>query len=555
MIKPFQSFNIPTIKRAIALMGGRKKTFVAFILGFCAVELCGTVLYTIGIKGVINSITAMDITTFWLPMSFIIANHILWWTYAPISAYFTEKISKSTMRDFKATMCEHIVRLPMRYHDNKPTGELLSALSNDTDCLSGVYDWSFFQVLRSAIGGVGGIVVMAVIDWRFAIVVFTLGTISVYISSYFSKKLEAIGKEQQERLAKTSSDAYELVRAAKTIRLFHIESYKQNRFADSVKYEAEIKVKCGRIIAKMNSTITAVNTLSYVAILSVGALFVYLGLLDWGTVIALLSLKGICDMLFVECGQFMAGMQTNVAGIKRIFEVMDTSEEPSPEEILPEEHSKERYPVDESALVMKNVCFSYYNNTPVLHNFNLSIKRNSLTALVGESGSGKSTVLKLILGLYNLDGGNIYFDDSNGIYKDLREATAYVPQEPTLFRGTVYENIALGNPKATKEEILSAAIMAGADEFINTLKLDYDTVLLDNGASLSGGQKQRIAIARALLKNAPILLLDEITSALDHDTESVVISTIKNISKNKTILFITHKTNVVDWADEIILMK
>lgn len=551
MKKPFQNYNIPTIKRAITLMRSSKKTFIAFIFGFCAVELCGTMLYTIGIKGVINSITAMDMTAFWLPMSFIIANHMVWWTYAPISAYVTEKISKGTMRDFKLSMCEHVVRLPMRYHDNKPTGELLSALSNDTSCLSGVYDWSFFQVLRSAVGGVGGVAVMALIDWRFAIAVFTLGTISVYISSHFSKKLEAVGKDQQERLAKTSTDAYELVRAAKTIRLFHIESDKQTMFAATAKSEAAVKMKGGRISAKMNSAITLVNTLSYVAILFAGALFVYFGLSDWGTVIALLSLKGTCDMLFVECGQFMAGMQTNVAGIKRIFEIMDTDEEYSSHEERTDSLCAVMHE-PEVALTMKNIYFSYDESAPVLRNFNLSLKRNSLTVLVGESGSGKSTVMKLILGLYAPDRGEIYLA---GITENLREATAYVPQEPTLFRGTVYENIAFGNPDASEEDIISAAKMAGAGEFIQNLENGYQTVLLDNGVSLSGGQKQRIAIARALVKNAPILLLDEITSALDHNTEAIVFDTVKNISKFKAVLFITHRTDVIKWADEVVEIK
>lgn len=556
MKKLIQSYNIPTIKRAIALMGRSKKTFFAFIFGFCIVELLGTVLYTIGIKGVINSITSKEIASFWASMGFIMINHMLWWIYAPISSYVTSRISNRTMRDLKVNICDHIVRLPMRYHDKRLAGELLSILTNDTDCLSGIYDWSFYQVLHNAINGVGGLVIMAVIDWRFAAVVFALGTISVCVSSFFSKKLEAAGKEQQQGLAKTSADAYELVRAAKTIRLFRLENMKKKQLINSIENEAEIRQKCGKISTRMNSAITTVNALTYITILFVGALFVHFGLLDWGTAIALLSLKGTCDMLFVECGQYMAGMQVNIAGIKRVFEVTDAKEESSSMKKLTETESKDRHHIpDGMVLVMENVHFSYEDCTPVLCNFNLALKHNSLTALVGESGTGKSTVLKIILGLYELGDGSIYFDDNNGVYASLREATAYVPQEPALFRGTVYENIALGNPDATKAEVISAAIMAGADEFINTLEHKYDTVLLDNGASLSGGQKQRIAIARALLKDASILLLDEITSALDHDTEAIIIDTMRKISKNRALLFITHKSNAKDWADEVIYMN
>ncbi|QSX04872.1 ABC transporter ATP-binding protein [Sedimentibacter sp. zth1] len=541
MKKLFKNFNLPILTRSIALMGNRKNIFVAFILGFCAVELCCTVLYTIGIKGVINAITEMNLKAFWVPMSFIIANHLLWWTYAPISSYVTGKISKGTMRNFKSDFCEHIVRLPMRYHDNKPTSELLSVLLNDTACLSKVYDWSLFQVLRSATGGIGGIVLMAAIDWRFAIVVFSLGTISMLISSHFSKKLEAIGKEQQERLAKTSTDAYELIRAAKTIRLFHLEANRQTEFANIDHNEAAIKTKGGKINAKMNSAISLFNTLSYVTVLFIGAIFVHYGLSDWGTVIALLKLKGTSDMLFVECGQFMAGMQTNVAGIKRVFEIADTEEES-------EIYSKS---CDIPILKMSNIDFDYEDGFHVLQKFNLCLERNTFTVLAGESGSGKSTVMKLILGLYAPNSGTIFTQNAD----NLRSLTAYVPQEPTLFRGTVYDNIAFGNSNASEDEIISVAKMAGADEFIRKLGNGYQTILFDNGANLSGGQKQRIAIARALIKGASILLLDEITSALDKDMEVAVINTIKNISKYKTVLFITHNPEIVKDSAHIVTIN
>ncbi len=151
--------------------------------------------------------------------------------------------------------------------------------------------------------------------------------------------------------------------------------------------------------------------------------------------------------------------------------------------------------------------------------------------------------------------GKIFFNNCGNTYKSLREITAYVPQQPTLFRGTIYENILFGNPSATYKDVVSAAEMAGANGFIESFENGYQTMLLDNGASLSGGQKQRIAIARALIKNSPILLLDEITSALDSRSEAVVIETVKNISKTKTVLFITHKANISETADKLVRLN
>lgn len=544
--KVSDNFNIPVILRAINLMGKKKYFLVTAVLVFCAVELCCNALYTTGIKGALNAVMAKNTGLFWKFMALIISNHLLWWTYAPFACRICAKASKGTVSNFKTQMSGHIVRLPMRYLDKKPTGELLSALSNDVGCLSQVYDWTFFQVLRSATGGIGGIAIMAILNWRFAIVVVLLGTASVLMSSRFSKKLEKVGKEQQECLARSCTDAYEFVRAARTIRLLHLQKSKEENFDKTAGLEAGTRIKSGQISAGMNSAISGIGLLSYAVILFAGALFVYYGFSDWGSVIALMGLKYATDMLFIECGQFMAEMQTNVAGIKRLFLIMDEAEEAA---------GSNSYLVQDiqESLAMHNVSFSYDSKTPVISGFNLTLPKNGLIALAGESGSGKSTVMKLVLGLYPPDEGQVIFGACNPC-RHIRQFTAYVPQEPALFRGTIYENIAFGSPDACRDSVISAAEQAGADEFIRSFEMGYDTVLLDDGKSLSGGQRQCIVIARALLRNASILLLDEITSALDRETEEHILQTVKIIARNKAVLFITHRPDIQKWADRVICM-
>lgn len=541
-----KNFNIPTIIKAIKLMGKKSKLFLTCILLFCAVEMGGTVLSTLGIKGIITALGQNDYSLFWKSLLLIIINYVIWWIYAPISTYLCAIASKGTIRDIKTNLCEHIISLPMKYHDTKEKGKLLSVISNDTACLQGIYDWSFFEVMRSALGGIGGVIIMAVIDWHFAIVVFLLGTLSVLASSHFSKKLEKSGSELQEQLAQSSTDAYELVKASKTIRLLNLIGFKRESFNSITKFEADIKMKSGKISSKMNAINMAISSISYIVIIFTGALFVYFKLSDWGTVIALAGLKSTADMLFSECGQFMAGMQTNVAGVKRLFEITNI-----PTEKIQSNSSFAIEKISEPVSI-NDVNFSYDENSPVINNYNLIIENNKLTALIGESGSGKSTIMKLILGLYEPNSGNITFDGNEAItLQSIRNKTAYVPQEAMLFRGSIYDNIACGNQNASRDDIISAAKLAGADEFIYNLENGYDTVLLDDGNSLSGGQKQRIAIARALVKNAPILLLDEITSSLDNQTEMYILETIKNISKTKAVLFITHKNDIAKWADRI----
>jgi ATP-binding cassette subfamily B protein len=540
-----KNYNISTIAKSISLMGKKSKLFLSCIFGFCVVELAGTVLYTAGIKGLVNSLGHPDINLFWKSIFFIVASSAIWWLYAPLSTYFCDYSSKGTVRDYRIRLVDHIVKLPMREHDRRKKGELLSALTNDISGLQQIFDWYFFQIWRTALGGLGGIILMAVIDWRFAIVVFMLGSCSVFISTHYSKLLEKSGTELQQQLAKSSIDAYELLKAAKTIRLLKIQKVKIDQISGSLQSEAEVRIESGRIAARMKTIMSGINALSYVAILIAGALFVHYGLSNWGTVMALMGLKGTADMLFVEFGQFMAGMQMSVAGAKRLSEILET----------PTEHFHTDsffITASNNPLSMKNVNFSY-NDAPVLDNFSLYINHSGITALVGESGSGKSTIMKLILGLYNPQQGVIVFDgDEENSLENIRQKTAYVPQEPMLLRGSIYENIACGCDQASQADVIEAAKLSGADDFIVKMEKGYDTLLLDDGKNLSGGQKQRIGIARALVKKSNILLLDEITSALDRETEAQLIETVMNIAKTKPVLFITHKNYLIMHADEII---
>ncbi len=545
-MKLLENFNISTIIKSIQIMGKRKKLFLFCIFLFCSIELAGIPLLTYGIKGVINAVTSKNYSLFWISMLLIMIKHLIWSAYSPISAYLCDYASKGAIRDFKVKTTKHIIKLPQSYHDLKANGELLSLMSSDTTCLQGIYDWSFFQVIRSALQGVGGVVMMAIMDWRFAIVVFVLGTINVYTISYFSKNLEHTGEKLQANLSKNNIDAYELMKAAKTIRLLKLSNNKKYEFESTTGEEADTRIKSGKISSKMNAIITGLNGISYLAIIAIGSVFVFYNLSDWGTVIALTGLKGSTDCLFSECGQHMAGMQTNVAGVKRLLNVLCEKEETFSHD------RKFIIAKDSIPLRANNINFSYDGEIPVLKDINISIELGNLTALVGESGCGKSSLMKLLLALYEPDDGSIYFSGNEIVtLETLRSKTAYVPQDPMLFSGTVFDNITCGCEDATIAQAISAAKAADADEFIESLPEGYDTIILENGKNFSGGQKQRIAIARAIYKNASILLLDEITASLDNNAEEKIMEIICNISKSKAVLIITHKPDIAAYADKV----
>jgi ATP-binding cassette, subfamily B, bacterial len=545
-----KNYNIPTVIKSIRMLGNKYKLFLTCVFIFCAVEAAGIPFYTYGIKGVVTAISGHNQSLFLQSMLLIVISFAMWWVVAPVSTYFCADASKGAIRDIKTGLIDHIIRLPQKDLDSRANGDFLSAFSNDIACLQNIYDWSFFQVLSSAAIGLAGIVMMAVIDWRFSIVVFTLGTASVLTTSYYSKKLEKAGQEVQERLAKSSTDAYELIKKAKTIRLLKLCKLITRNFSKSTALESEAKMSGGRTNAKMNTIIIGISALSYLAILGIGALFVYYKISDWGTVVALTGLKDTADDLFLKCGQFMAGMQKNIAGVKRILDIDKIEEEKLSED------DGFRFEQNNIPLKLQDVCFAYSESTPVIKNINLKIEDHKLTALIGKSGCGKSTVMKLMMALYHPTVGKITFRcDGDLSLAALRSMTAYVPQEPMLFHGSVYENIACGKEGCSSDDVISAAKQAGADGFILAMEKGYNTILIDDGKNLSGGQRQRIALARALVKEAPVLLLDEITSMLDRDTEEQILETVKNISKLKAVLMITHKPEIEKIADCVIHLQ
>jgi ABC-type bacteriocin/lantibiotic exporter with double-glycine peptidase domain len=387
---------------------------------------------------------------------------------------------------------------------------------------------------------------MAVIDCRFALVVLALGVLSIWITAFFNKKLEKSGDMLQEANAGSTDYLYELIKGAKTLRLLKLQPYLRMNVSTKTQAEADAKIEVGRITTRMKALTAAVSALTTTLILVAGALFVYFRLTDWGSVAALMLLKGNADGLFIYFGQRVAGMQTSIAGIKRLFALMAS----------PAETETDRVPMaikpTDAALTLNNVSFGYTGEA-VLDGFNLTLHKTGLTVLVGESGAGKSTVIKLILGLYTPDSGNIVFDGvEEPTLESIRAKTAYVPQEPMLLRASILENIRFGNPAASMADAVRAAQLAGADGLITGLEAGYETLLTDDGRNLSGGQRQRLALARALVKDAPILLLDEITSALDQVTKGQILETVKELGRTKAVLAVTHDPEIERIADRVI---
>lgn len=529
------------IKRIIGLMKNRKGKFFLAVFLFCMLEMLTSIIIPFCIKGITNGVLQIDTHKVMISVVCYAGVFIVWWIVSPLCQILIDKNRYQTMNEFKCSMSEHLVKLPISYFDNTSTGEIISKVTGDMSCLESMIQDNLQKVIRKSLGGIVGLFIMAVMDYRFALIVLAMGSISIYATKHFTERMEQKSRSLLQQRADTSSDFMEMIKACKNIRILKCQGQKQKSIADAANKEKQFRIENGKISAQMSSVILAIDILVYLVLLFIGCLFVYNSWADWGSIIALISMKSNTDMLFSEFPQEYGGYKNSLAGVKRLFELYDLPEEENTTyEYLPqEEHTL--------ALKLQNVSFSYDGKVNVLQNFNMEAKKNMVTLIEGESGKGKSTIIKLILGLYKASEGHILFghDCSN---------VAYVPQEAQLYRDTIYENIVCGNEHATKEDVYLAAKLAGVDEFVNDLEEGYDTILNDDGDKLSGGQKQRISLARALVKKSNILLLDEVTSALDKDNKDTLLETIEHLKEYCSIIFITHDKNIEKIGDEVIII-
>ena len=529
------------IARIMSLMKNEKYKYIFAVISFCLLEMLSSTLFPICMKGITNGVLKLDSHKFMMSILGYVGVFFAWWVVSPVCAILIDRTRYQTMKKFKCNMSEHLVKLPMSYFDNTRTGEIISKVTGDMVCLESMIQDNLQNVIRKLLGGIVGLIIMAILDYRFAIIVLALGSTSIYTTKYFTKKMEEKSKGLLEQRANTTCDFMEMIKACKNIRLLNLQAKKQKAIANAAEKEKEFRIENGNINAKMNSIILTIDIMVYLTLLFIGCLFVYHTWADWGTIIALISLKVNTDMLVSEFPAEYSQYKNNMAGVKRLFALYDLKEEePITREYLSEEENN-------VALKLQNVSFSYNGTVRVLTDFNMKAEKNKITLIEGESGKGKSTIIKLILGLYQVSDGHILFNQDCS-------TVAYVPQEAQLYRDTIYENISCGNQNATKEDVYLAAKQAGVDEFVNGLEEGYETILNDDGDKLSGGQKQRISLARALVRKSNILILDEVTSALDKENRDKLLETIEHLKQYCSIIFVTHDKSIESIRDKVIIL-
>ncbi len=469
-----------------------------------------------------------------------------------IGKYLQATASAKGTANLRKAMLSHIAKLPVKTVSRYKTGDYITRLTDDANRTTGIFNsFSIVNLIRFAVVFTVTLVLLLVNDWRIAVAGILYGAVNLALSLWLnplSKRLEA---EAKKEIVNSASFLMEALRGIPVVRVFTLQAVLGERYR-----------KICEIIAEKHKKYRTVIGITYGVVdffaQSAQAVGFLLGILLAGNDVALgqavfnATLMGLMGDAVFRLSTFLLLAQPNFVAMERTLELLELPTE----DLAPTSTVKEGE--QEIAVEFQAVGFSYDGQENVLDHVNLQLHRGEHLAIVGGSGGGKSTVIKLMEGFYTPTVGKItcfgksYRELSKA---DLRSLFAYVPQECTLFDGSIGENIAMGKPGAVNEEIEYAAKMADIHSFIESLPDKYNTPVGERGSQLSGGQKQRIAIARAILKGAPILLLDEATAALDSEAEQEVQSCLDSLSKTMTTVTIAHRLSTIKNADRILVME
>ena len=482
----------------------------------------------------------------------LIAIQVLWSLLTWATTYIFVKIGLQALLKLRTDLYSHLQRLSLKFHDARRSADSSFRVAYDSQSIQTIYNRGFTNILGSAITLVTTFIVMWKMDWRLSllsliVVPFLLGAISL-----FGKRIRTQSTSIQEMESAVLVQAQEGLSSIRMVHAFGREEYEVHEFHSQAAQSLRANLRMN--LTTMNSAlvISTLMVVSTAAIYYMGTMHVLNGTLTLGS---LWIFSYYIVMLYSPLEQLTYtawAMEGATAGAGRCFEVLD-----SPDDVADVPDAVEIAGTT-GAIHFQNVSFGYKDEREILHDIDLRIAPNQIMAIVGGTGAGKSTLLSLVPRFYDPSSGSVTLDgrDLKKITKkSLREQIGIVLQDTLLFSTTIRENIAYGRSGATEDEIIAAAKRAQADDFIRQLPDGYSSQVGERGGHLSVGQRQRIGIARAFLKNAPILLLDEPTSALDPTTESAIMSTIKELMQGRTTLIVTHRLSTIHKMDKIVVMQ
>ena len=553
--KPKDSKN--TLKRLFKYLGASKYMLIAlvFLVILTALTQLAAPVFQ---KNAIDSIAITDtnptvnFNSLTLSLFGMAGIYLIGVVFNFLQGWIGAGLSQKTVRILRSDMFSKMSKLPVRYFDTNTHGELMSRLTNDIDNVSNALSQTVTAIIQSVITIIGAFAMMLYYSPIMTLVSLTVIPLVLFVTRSIVKRTRVLFKKQQEALGRLNGHVEEMITGQKTVEAFSRSGIVVEEFdainKDLRKYSVKAQIFGGSIGPVMN----VIGNISFVLVAISGGILASMGMLTVGVIQAFVQYSKQFTRPINEVANQYSTIQSALSSAERVFDVMDQ---------IPESDEFSDKPFDVNSVkgdvVFNNVNFGYTPEKQVLKDFSINVKAGQKIALVGPTGAGKTTVVNLITRFYDIDSGEILLDGENIFElpkKGLRSCIGIVLQDTVLFTGTIKDNIRFGRLDATDEEIYAAAKTANADSFIRRLPDGYDTQLSEQGSNLSQGQRQLLSIARAVLADPKILILDEATSSIDTRTEMNIQKAMIRLMKGKTSFIIAHRLSTIRDADDILVI-
>lgn len=468
-----------------------------------------------------------------------------------VQNYTMVGITQNVVRDMREKINQKISNLPLKYFDSNTKGEILSRITNDIDNISNTLQNNFTQIVTSSVTLIGVLAMMIYVSWEMTLITLSVIPACLIVALFIAKRSRKYFRAQWDRTGELNGHIEEMYNGHNIVKVFGHEKEAIEEFNEINEELYTSSRKAQFISGTIMPLLNFINNIGYVMICVAGGVYVFNRIITLGDVTSFITYSKMFTQPISDLGNIANNIQSSLASAERVFLLLDQEDEPK-------ETAEYDLPSPKGEISFENVEFSYSPDKPLIRNFNLHVKPGQLIAIVGPTGAGKTTIVNLLMRFYDVNSGSIKIDgiDIRKLSRSqLRKAFGMVLQDTWLFKGTVHDNIAYSKEDASIDDIKAAAISAKANSFISTYADGYNMMLDEDGSNISQGQRQLLTIARAVLANPAVLILDEATSSVDTRTEILIQDAMEELMKDKTSFVIAHRLSTIRKADMILVMN
>ncbi len=469
-----------------------------------------------------------------------------------LNTFLTTRAGQWVMHDLRRTLYHHIHRLSLAEHDATRTGDLIGRVTSDIDSVQDFVTSALLGILSNLLTLAGIVGVMLYLNWRFTLISLSIAPVLFLLVFFLTRRIKKASRAVRAQESELVSIVEEVFSSIRVVKAFAREDYEEQRFEQQSLANVDTALRARSLKMKLLPAVDILVAAGTCLMLAYGARLVMGGTLSAGALVVFLLYLGKMYKPMRDLSKMTDTVSKASVGFERIREVLET------EGGVRDHRHARRAPSFTGAIAFEGVSFGYDPAALILSDVSLTIEPGQVAAFVGPTGSGKTTIINLLARFYDPVSGTVRIDGTDirdYTLRSLRDQISFVLQDTLLFRAPIWQNIAYGRPEASREEIIAAATLANAAEFIDAMPDGYDTMVGERGVTLSGGQRQRIAIARAVIRHSPILILDEPTSGLDAQSEQVVFEALARVMKDKTTIVIAHHLATILTADVIFVVK